>query len=110
VEPEGVREVAVPTERFPQNVVQVAECLVAADRDGPAHVGIVTERGLEDVRLGHGKLGDPTAAALYDARAMREDRRTNREEATVAPITHSVEISRSPEDVFAYMSDLPRLT
>ena len=28
----------------------------------------------------------------------------------MAPITHSVEISRSPEDVFAYMSDLPRLT
>ena len=28
----------------------------------------------------------------------------------MAPIVHSVEISRSPEDVFAYVTDLSRFT
>lgn len=42
---------------------------------------------------------------------MRDDRAWyEREEGTVAPIVHSVEISRSPEDVFARLSDVPRFS
>src|SRR6266508_3419032 len=58
IEPERVGEVAVPPERLPQDGVQVVERLVLADGDGPVYVGIVVERGLEDVRLlGHGSSG-----------------------------------------------------
>jgi uncharacterized protein YndB with AHSA1/START domain len=40
---------------------------------------------------------------------MRNDRASfDWEEAPVAPIVHSVEISRSPEDVFAELSDVSR--
>jgi uncharacterized protein YndB with AHSA1/START domain len=42
---------------------------------------------------------------------MRNDRASPyREEAPVAPIVHSVEIARRPEDVFAYATDLPRFS
>jgi uncharacterized protein YndB with AHSA1/START domain len=42
---------------------------------------------------------------------MRNDRPLpEREEAPVAPIVHSVEIARSPEEVFAYVTDLPRFS
>jgi len=39
---------------------------------------------------------------------MRDDRPRTNEEAQVAAIVHSVEISRSPEDVFACLNDFSR--
>jgi hypothetical protein len=57
IEPERVREVAVPFEGVVQDIVEVPERRVGADSDRAADAGIVVERGLEDVRLlGHLRL------------------------------------------------------
>src|SRR5262249_40648552 len=61
---------------------------------------------------GLGPRRDPATAPLVDlgemTRPVREDPYERPRGGTMAPIVDSIEIARSPEDVFAYLDDLAR--